>query len=56
MSRNKPTLSLWPLRPVFWGTATRGAPTYRQGEQEIARRRRQIELGQLTASNGLVKS
>jgi len=27
-----------------------------QGLQEIARRRRQIELGQLTESNGLVKS
>jgi len=27
-----------------------------QGLQEIARRRRQIELGQLTASNGLVQS
>jgi hypothetical protein len=27
-----------------------------QGAQEIARRRRQIELGQLTESNGLVKS
>lgn len=27
-----------------------------QGAQEIARRRRQIERGQLTASNGLVQS
>ena len=56
MIRNKPTLFIDPLIRMFRGTATRGAPVYRQGEQEIARRRRQIELGQLTESNGLVKS
>ena len=37
------------MRPLDWSKP-------HQGAGEIARRRRQIELGQLTESNGLVKS
>lgn len=41
---------MWPMNHY----ATKWAPTARHGAQECARRRRQIERGQLTEHNGLV--
>lgn len=44
-----PRHPMWPLNHY----STKWHPTARNGSQECARRRRQIERGQLTAANGL---
>ena len=65
--KNRSIRSIWAAAPYFLGlggTARIVGKRMRpldwskphQGAQEMARRRRQIEIGQITESNGLVKS